>query len=145
MERQKLELLDKLDRAFPCAEEQIYKITVEIVVDVHAADFRLYSQKQCTAATKGFEIELRIRRKDLQMYGISFSLLPIHGINGLAIPATPVRGFREFLHCLLQAANCRVQTGAHFLELSDGGVKLCCIAGVKISLTAAGDGDSLAA
>ena len=65
VERQKLELLDKLDRAFPCAEEQIYKITVEIVVDVHAADFRLYSQKQCTAATKGFEIELRIRRKDL--------------------------------------------------------------------------------
>ena len=29
-------------------------------------------------------------------------------------------------------------------RLPDGGVKLCCIAGVKISLTAAGNGDSLA-
>ena len=78
------------------------------------------------------------------MYGISFSLLPIQGINGLAIPATPVRGFREFLHCLLQAANCRIQTGAHFLELPDGGVELRRIAGVKISLAAAGNGDGLA-
>ena len=78
------------------------------------------------------------------MYGISFSLLPIQGMNGLAIPATPVRGFREFLHCLLQAADRRVQTGAHFLELPDGGVELRSIAGVKISLTAAGNGDSLA-
>ena len=52
-----------------------------------------------------------------QMYGISFSLLPIQGINGLAIPATPVRLLRKVLHCLLQAANCRIQTGTHFLEL----------------------------
>ena len=58
VERQKLELLDKLDRAFPCAEEQIYEVTVEIIVNIHAADFRLHSHKQCSAATKGFEIEL---------------------------------------------------------------------------------------
>ena len=78
-----------------------------------------------------------------QMYGISFSLLPIQGINGLAIPATPVRGFGEGFHCLLQAADRRIQTGAHFLELPNGGIQLRRIAGVKISLTAAGNGDSL--
>ena len=77
------------------------------------------------------------------MYGISFSLLPIHGMNGLAIPATPVRGFGEGSHRLLQPADRRIQTGAHLLELPDGGVKLCCIAGVKISFAAAGNGDSL--
>ena len=75
------------------------------------------------------------------MYGISFSLLPIHGINGLAIPATPVRGFREFLHCLLQTADRRIQTGAHLLELPDGGIQLRSIAGVEVSLAAAGNGD----
>ena len=79
-----------------------------------------------------------------QMYGISFSLLPIQGINGLAIPATPVRGFREFLHCLLQTADRRIQTGAHFLELPDGRIQLCGIAGVEVSLAAAGNGDGLA-
>ena len=78
------------------------------------------------------------------MYGISFSLLPIQGINGLAIPATPVQPLGEILHGLLQAGDCRVQTGAHFLELPDGGVQLSGVAGVKISLTAAGNGDSLA-
>ena len=78
------------------------------------------------------------------MYGISFSLLPIQGINGLAIPATPVRGFGEGFHCLLQAANRRIQTGAHFLELPDGGVEFRSVAGVEVSLAAAGDGDSFA-
>ena len=78
------------------------------------------------------------------MYGISFSLLPIQGINGLAIPATPVRGFGEGFHCLLQAADRRIQTGAHFLELPDGRIQLCGIAGVKISFAAAGNGDGLA-
>ena len=78
------------------------------------------------------------------MYGISFSLLPIHGINGLAILATPVRGFGEGFHRLLQAVNRRVQTGTHFLELPNGGIQFRRIAGVKISLTAAGNGDSLA-
>ena len=79
-----------------------------------------------------------------QIYGISFSLLPIQGINGLAIPATPVRGFGEGFHCLLQAANRRVQTSAHLLELPDGRIQLCGIAGVEVSLAAAGNGDGLA-
>ena len=79
-----------------------------------------------------------------QMYGISFSLLPIQGINGLAIPATPVRGFGEGFHCLLQPADRRIQTGTHFLELPDGGIQLGGIAGVEVSLTAAGNGDGLA-
>ena len=60
--------------------------------------------------------------KTCQMYGISFSLLPIHGINGLAIPATPVRGFGEGFHRPFQPTNRRVQTGAHLLELPDGGI-----------------------
>ena len=60
--------------------------------------------------------------KTCQMYGISFSLLPIHGMNGLAIPATPVRLLRKLLHCLLQAADRRIQTGAHFLELPNRGI-----------------------
>ena len=58
MERQKLELLHKLDRAFTRTEEQIYKVAVEIVVNVHAADFRLHTEQERTAATKGFKIEL---------------------------------------------------------------------------------------
>ena len=74
-----------------------------------------------------------------QIYGISFSLLPIQGINGLAIPATPVRGFGEGSHCLLQAADRRIQTSAHFLELPDGRIQLCGIAGVKISFAAANE------
>ena len=57
-----------------------------------------------------------------QMYGISFSLLPIQGINGLAILATPVRGFGEGFHRPFQSADRRVQTGAHLLELPDGGI-----------------------
>ena len=36
-----------------------------------------------------------------QRWGISFSLLPIHGINGLAMSATSVRRFRKALHGLL--------------------------------------------
>ena len=79
------------------------------------------------------------------MYGISFSLLPIHGMNGLAIPVTPVRGFGEGFHCLLQATDRSIQTGAHFLELPDGRIQLCGIAGVEVSLAAAGNGDGLAA
>ena len=79
-----------------------------------------------------------------QMYGISFSLLPIQGINGLAIPATSVRLLGEIFHGLLQTADRRIQTGAHFLELPDGRIHLCGIAGVKISFAAAGNGNSLA-
>ena len=92
----------------------------------------------------GSKYNLGVGGNTCQMYGISFSLLPIQGINGLAIPATPVQPLGEILHGLLQAGDCRVQTGAHFLELPDGGVQLSGVAGVKISLTAAGNGDSLA-
>ena len=59
MERQEFQFLHKLNRAFPRAEEQIYEVAVEIVVDVHAADFRLHSQEKRTPSTKGFEIEFR--------------------------------------------------------------------------------------
>ena len=44
MERQEFQLLHQLNGTFPCTEEQIYKVAVEIVIDVHAADFRLYAE-----------------------------------------------------------------------------------------------------
>ena len=44
MERQEFQLLHKLNRTFPRTQEQIYKVAVEIVIDVHAADFRLYAE-----------------------------------------------------------------------------------------------------
>ena len=44
MERQEFQLLHQLNGTFPCTEEQIYKVAVEVVIDVHAADFRLYAE-----------------------------------------------------------------------------------------------------
>ena len=52
MERQEFQLLHQLNGTLPCTEKQIYKVAVEIVVDVHAADFRLNTQKQCSTAAE---------------------------------------------------------------------------------------------
>ena len=65
MERQEFQLLHQLNGTLPCTEKQIYKVAVEVIVDVHAADLRLYSQKQCATSAKGFEIELRVWREYL--------------------------------------------------------------------------------
>ena len=52
MERQKLEFLYKLNRAFPRTEEEVYEITVEIIVNVHAADLGLYPEQERAASAE---------------------------------------------------------------------------------------------
>ena len=56
MERQEFQLLHKLDRAFPRAEEQIYKITIKIVIDVHAADLGLHTEQERTAPAERLQV-----------------------------------------------------------------------------------------
>ena len=65
MERQKLEFLHKLNRAFPRAEEQIYKVAVEIVIDVHAADLGLHTEQECATAAERLQVQFGSRREHL--------------------------------------------------------------------------------
>ena len=60
MERQEFQLLHKLDRTFPCTEEQIYKVAVEIVIDVHTADLRLYAEQERSTAAERLQVQLRV-------------------------------------------------------------------------------------
>ena len=45
VERQEFQLLNELNGTLPCTEKQIYKVAVEIIVNVHAADLGLHSHK----------------------------------------------------------------------------------------------------
>ena len=60
MEWQEFQLLHQLNGTFPCTEEQIYKVAVEIVIDVHAADFRLYAEQERSTAAERLQVQLRV-------------------------------------------------------------------------------------
>ena len=49
MEWKKFQFPHELNRTFPCAEEQVYKVAVEIIVNVHAADLGLYPEQERAA------------------------------------------------------------------------------------------------
>ena len=60
MERQEFQLLHKLDRTFPRTQEQIYKVAVEIVIDVHAADLRLHAEQERATSAERLQVQLRV-------------------------------------------------------------------------------------
>ena len=65
MERQEFQLLHQLNGTFPCTEEQIYKVAVEIIVNVHAADLGLYPEQERATPTERLQVQFGVRRKDL--------------------------------------------------------------------------------
>lgn len=60
VERQEFQLLHKLDRTFSRTQKEIYKVAVEIVIDVHAADFRLYPEQERATPTERLQVQLRV-------------------------------------------------------------------------------------
>ena len=52
MERQEFQLLHQLNGAFPRTQKGVYKITVEIIVNVHAADLGLHTEQECAASAE---------------------------------------------------------------------------------------------
>ena len=65
VERQEFQLLHKLDRTFPRTEEQIYKVAVEIVVDVHAADLRLHAEQERATSAERLQVQFWSWREHL--------------------------------------------------------------------------------
>ena len=65
MERQEFQLLHQLNGTLPCTEEQIYKVAVEIIVNVHAADLGLYPEQERATPTERLQVQFGVRRKHL--------------------------------------------------------------------------------
>ena len=65
MERQEFQLLHQLNGTFPCTEEQIYKVAVEIVVDVHAADLRLHAEQERATSAERLQVQFWSWREHL--------------------------------------------------------------------------------
>lgn len=65
MERQEFQLLHKLDRTFSRTQKEIYKVAVEIVIDVHAADFRLYAEQERATSAERLQVQFWSWREHL--------------------------------------------------------------------------------
>ena len=65
MERDKFQFLHQLNGAFPRTQKKIYKVAVEIIVNVHAADFRLHTEQKCAAPAERLQVQLRAWREHL--------------------------------------------------------------------------------
>ena len=65
MERQEFQLLHKLDRTFSRTQKEIYKVAVEIVVDVHAADLRLHAEQERATSAERLQVQFWSWREHL--------------------------------------------------------------------------------